>query len=617
MLLAKLLKALAGHSRTKTVAPELEQEPASAKPSVRRHGSSPYTSPVPQAAPPAGYSGTIAAVGSLPKDPALEALYTDQQELDAFLALPPSEQMALIEGELSKLPAHEQRLISEILRKELSRKWIPLPGPQTAAMKTEAFLTLYGGSAGGGKTDLILGLALTEHQRTMIVRREYDDLSFITERAIKINGTRTGYAGSPHPVLRTQDGRLVEFRAFQRAGDEQKRQGQPVDLLAIDEAAQFLETQIQFLSGWLRSTDRDETGKTQRRRIVMASNPPLSDEGQWMVRWFAPWLDPHHPNPAKPGELRWYVSDEEGHQKEVDGEGPHQVGQHMVKARSRTFIPAKLQDNSYLMRDDDYVTQLHSLPEPLRSAMRDGNFMAVRSDDAWQVIPSEWIRLAQSRWTPRPPPGQAMTCISLDPAGGGKDAAAIASRYGMWFAPVLTEKGTQTADGRFIGARVLMERRNNCQVVVDVGGGYGSEAVTTLKDNEAPVIGFRGSDASMGKSVGSGLEFANLRAETWWRFREALDPTSPDPIALPPDAELAADLATPRLNARAMQTRGVIQIESKEDIRDRLGRSPDKGDSVVTCLPYGGLREYERKQSPRLPVRANVGYSQVKRFGSR
>jgi hypothetical protein len=565
---------------------------------------------------PPAYEGTIASTAHLPRDSTLDAIY-QADALDDFMALPPSEQMAAIEGELSKLQPHEQRLISEILRKELSKKWLPLPGPQTAALRSEAFLTLYGGSAGGGKTDLILGLALTEHQRTMIVRREYDDLSFITERAIKINGTRTGYAGSPHPVLRTQDGRLIEFRAFQRAGDEQKRQGQPVDLLAIDEAAQFLESQIQFLSGWLRTTDTDDEGKIQRRRIIMASNPPLSDEGQWMVKWFEPWLDPQHPNPAKPGELRWYVSDEHGEQKEVDGEGPHQVGQHLVKARSRTFIPARLQDNSYLMRDDDYVTQLHSLPEPLRSAMRDGNFMAVRADDVWQVIPSEWIRLAQARWTPRPPDGQAMTCISLDPAGGGKDAGTIAARYGTWFAPVVAEKGPQTADGRFMGARVLMERRNNCQVVVDVGGGYGSEAVTTLKDNDAPVIGYRGSDASIGKSVGSNLEFANLRAETWWRFREALDPSNPDPIALPPDSELAADLATPRLNAKAMQVRGVIQVEAKEDIRARLGRSPDKGDAVVNCLPYGGLLLHERRSNPKLPPRANVGYTQAKRYGTR
>lgn len=565
---------------------------------------------------PSAYDGTIASTAVPPKDPTLASVYggADDEALAAFLALPPLEQMQAIEAELSKLPPHEQRLIAEVLKKELSKKWLPQVGPQTMAMQSKADVLLFGGQAGGGKSELIIGMALTEHKRSLIVRREYDDLSFITERAVQVNGTRDGFVQSPHPSLRTKDGRLIEFRAFQRAGDEQKRQGQPVDLLAVDEAAQLAESQIRFLFGWLRSTDSG-----QRRRVILASNPPLSDEGQWLVQMFAPWLDPHHANPAKPGELRWFVADEEGKDREVEGPGPHQVGNRQVLARSRTFIPARLQDNIYLMRDHEYVTQLDNLHEPLRSALRDGNFMAVRSDDAWQVIPSEWIRLAQARWTPKPPPGQSMTCISLDPAGGGKDAATIAHRYGHWFGPVSAEKGPQTASGRFMGARVLMERRNACMVVVDVGGGYGFEAVTTLKDNmteneQKAVHGFRGSDASTGKAVGSGLEFANLRAEVMWRFREALDPSASDPIALPPDAELAADLAAPRLNPRAMQVRGIIQVESKEEIRLRLGRSTDKGDALTMCAFYGGLLEHERKGGSRLPAQANVGYASTKKY---
>jgi hypothetical protein len=590
MLLRQLLAAIARRQARKAPEPERKVEPTA-------------------------YGGTVASQTRLPKEPALAAIYGPEDEaLEAFLELPPSEQISAIEAELEKLPDHEKQLIIELLQKELSRKWIPQPGPQTQALRSEAHMVLYGGSAGGGKTDLLLGLALTEHKRSMIVRREYDDLSFITERAVKINKTRAGFAQSPHPVLRTEDGRLVEFRAFQRAGDEQKRQGQPVDFLGVDEAAQFLESQVKFLFGWLRSTEEG-----QRRRVVLASNPPLADEGQWLVRWFAPWLDPQHPKPAKPGELRWFLTDEKGEDKEVDGEGPHPVGNRMVKARSRTFIPARLQDNAYLMRDDDYVTQLDNLHEPLRSAMRDGNFMAVRQDDAFQVIPSEWIRLAQARWTPTPPT-PTMTCISLDPAGGGRDAAAIAYRHGLWFGPVIAQKGPQTADGRYMGARVLMERKNACQVVVDMGGGYGFEVVNVLKDNQddkvagRAVHGFRGSDASTGKAVGSGLEFKNMRAEVWWRFREALDPSNLDKIALPPDSELAADLATPRINARVLQKDGVLQIESKEDIRQRLGRSPDKGDAVVNCLPFGGLLLFERKANPRLPTTATVGYAAQKKY---
>ena len=39
--------------------------------------------------------------------------------------------------------------------------WVPLPGPQTEAYESLADVTFYGGAAGGGKTDLAIGLRLS------------------------------------------------------------------------------------------------------------------------------------------------------------------------------------------------------------------------------------------------------------------------------------------------------------------------------------------------------------------------------------------------------------------------------------------------------------------------
>src|SRR5262245_32681954 len=44
--------------------------------------------------------------------------------------------------------------------------WTPLPGPQTIAYQTPADVTGYGRAAGGGKTDLALGLAITPGMST-------------------------------------------------------------------------------------------------------------------------------------------------------------------------------------------------------------------------------------------------------------------------------------------------------------------------------------------------------------------------------------------------------------------------------------------------------------------
>jgi hypothetical protein len=84
----------------------------------------------------------------------------------------------------------------------------------------------------------------------------------------------------------------------------------------------------------------------QRCRVLVTSNPPTTADGLWVIRYWGPWLDPTHPNPAKPGELRWFTTIG-GEDVEVDGQGPHVIpGEPApVMARSRTYLPASLADN--------------------------------------------------------------------------------------------------------------------------------------------------------------------------------------------------------------------------------------------------------------------------------
>ena len=78
----------------------------------------------------------------------------------------------------------------------------------------------------------------------------------------------------------------------------------------------------------------------------------------------------------------------------VDGPGMHVIDGMKLRALSCTFIPARLSDNRFL-RDADYEAQLMSLPEPLRSKLLNGDFLAGREDGANQVIPWDWIERAQ------------------------------------------------------------------------------------------------------------------------------------------------------------------------------------------------------------------------------
>ena len=180
--------------------------------------------------------------------------------------------------------------------------------------------------------------------------------------------------------------------------------------MAFDEAGEFLEEQVSSLLAWLRSTD-----PKQRCRAIFASNPPRGAEGQWLIRWFEPWLDPGFPNPAAPGELRWFIR-VRGETRWVEGPGRYEVDGETYTARSRTFIPARLADNPFLDRTG-YRAGLENLPEPLRSQLLKGDFLAGREDDAWQIIPSDWITAAQARWTPAIP--GPMQALGVDVAQGG------------------------------------------------------------------------------------------------------------------------------------------------------------------------------------------------------
>lgn len=516
-----------------------------------------------------------------------------------------------IENMIASLSPEKQRKLAEMPAiKERLGRWQPNPGPQTDAYRCKADILLYGGQGGGGKSDLGLGLAFTAHKRSLILRRKYANLSALTERAVSINGSRDGFNGSPPPLLRTKDGRYIQFGANQHPGDEQDWQGHPFDLKYFDEATQFHESQIRFHLGWLRSTEEG-----QRVRAVLGSNPPLDADGDWIIGMFRPWLDVTYPKPAKPNELRWFVTAPDGSDLEVDGPEPIQLPGAEAPAipMSRTFIPAALRDNPYLV-NTGYQANLDGLPEPIRSAVRDGNFMAARQDAEWQVIPTQWLIDAQARWSPSGFRDFTMTAMAYDPAGGGADAAELSWRHGGWYAPIVTAKGAETADGSISAAHIVKHRRDNAPVIVDVGGGYGGAVTLRLKDNGVPHIGFNGANSTSAHTRDGKLKFANKRAEAWWRFREALDPDQEggSVIALPPDSEMRADLAAPTYDVSA---RGII-IESKDELRKRLGRSPGKGDAVVMCLSEGNLAVKRQLSTGGRQPKVILGYANAKK-GSR
>jgi hypothetical protein len=453
--------------------------------------------------------------------------------------------------------------------------WWSQEGPQTQAFDSKADVTLYGGQAGGGKTALAVGLACTTHTETTFIRKESTQLGAVIDYMAETVGSRDGYSGQTNVFkLPAWDGRnrRVQFASCPNPGDETKQMGRPKDLLVIDEAANMRGDAVRFLMGWVRSTNPN-----QRCRTLLCSNPPTGSDGYWLTEMFAAWLDSTHHNPAEYGELRWYAM-VDGKEIEVDGSDTFMHGTEKVIPQSRTFIPASLDDNVYL-KDSGYRATLQALPEPLRSQMLYGDWNSGREDSEWCVIPSKWVDEAMDRWEPRVFNPLKIVSAGLDPSRGGKDFTCMATREDWHYHELQEWPGHEMPDGQTVAAKVIeLLGLSHCPVHTDVIG-IGASVVDILTMYiHSRVIPINVAEGAKEDTDWSGtLRFANKRAQLWWAFRDILNPANGFNVSLPKDQKLKSELCAPTYKMRA---NGIL-IESKDDIKKRLGRSTDRADAVI------------------------------------
>jgi hypothetical protein len=447
--------------------------------------------------------------------------------------------------------------------------------PQCVAYEHPADVLGYGGAAGGGKSQVLLGLAVTRHRRSLILRREAAQVRALVDDLRKICGPHGRFNENTLVWRGLPGGRQVELGGVANPGDEQKWRGRPHDFLGVDEADQFPEHVVRFLMGWLRTTLPG-----QRCRAVLCFNPPATAEGRWLIPFFGPWLDRKHPGPALPGELRWYATLPDGKEVARPDGSPFEAGGKLFTPKSRSFIPSRVEDNPDLMATG-YLAQLQALPEPLRSQLLYGDMTAGMQDDPWQVIPTAWVEGAMARWRPDGGDGVALSCLGVDVARGGRAQTVLARRRRAWLARLERHAGRDTPDGPAVAGlvlRALVGERPGVPVHVDVIGAGGSPF-----DHLKARPGVRAVNVSEGTDArdrSGTLEFANLRAYMHWHMREALDPAGPCPAALPPDRELLADLTAPRWSHTAQG----VRVEKKEDVEARLGRTVDAGEACMLAF---------------------------------
>lgn len=440
----------------------------------------------------------------------------------------------------------------------------------------------FGGAAGGGKTQLGMGLSLTMHRNTLFLRRQQTDCKAIAETYRSLPKTTGGWKNSGYGgEFRTGDGRLIEVNGCQGEGDWQKYAGHAHDLKLYDELPQFSKKQFTTLNAWNRVRDPLRFPH-QRCRAIGMGNPPTTPEGEWVLEYWMPWFESTAGEMAKPGELRWYVRVDGDDKEQAVGDGtPITHRGRIYQPRSRTFIPSRVEDNPAYM-EQGYDAVLNSLPEPLRSQLRYGDMAAKHDDPRWQLIPTSWVVAAQKRWQARGGLTQPfeLSQVGVDVAMEGADQTVVCRRFGPVIPPLIRRPGKKTPDGQSVvdlileagggfGVKTCVDAIGIGKSAYDVGREKGMELVAVVAS-----AGTKYKDPKVRK-----LTFLNTRAAMMWNVRVLLDPEG-DPatrLCLPPDRELMVDLCAPRYKLST----GGIQVEKKDEIRERIGRSTDSGDAVA------------------------------------
>lgn len=253
-------------------------------------------------------------------------------------------------------------------RSDNPEDWRPNGGPQTRFLSLVCFEALYGGAAGGGKSDALLvdairglGRGYGRAYAALLLRREFPDLEMsLMRRAHALYPRLGGIWTGVNKTWTFPAGETIRFGHAQHELDVHQYQGAEFQYVGFDELTSFTEYQYKYLISRLRSS----TGVPCRLRSATNPGGPGHD---WVFRRFGYWLDPEKTPHAKPGEVLFLSRDGDGSEQIVEKGTPGALG--------RTFVPARLADNPYLARDGNYGRALDELDPVTRAQLKGGDWL--------------------------------------------------------------------------------------------------------------------------------------------------------------------------------------------------------------------------------------------------
>ena len=466
--------------------------------------------------------------------------------------------------------------LKDITKEVMKLIWEPMEGTQTTVYNCTADVIGYGGQAGGGKTDTLFGISHYKHKKSICFRAEKSQMdNQIVARGMELFVPDSAHWIGQHKMTwHFHKGGQLTLGALKNQGDFNRYQGSSWDAMFFDEAPNMRKTEVLSVMGWNRSDDTN-----QKCQAYFYFNPPTTAEGNWIIEYFAPWIDSTHENPAKEGELRWFVT-AGGQSIEVpNGDHYYHKGEKLLP-RSRTFFKSRLAENPTF--GEEYRSILSSLPPPLNRQLLHGDFDAGNEDNAWQLYPGHILDNAFDRWEEREPRLFQLTAIGVDIARGGRGRTILAKRYNDWIAPLIEIPSEEAYKGRDI-ANIVMEhaKGSDAKIYIDAIA-YGSSPYDYLVEMGADVYGVNFGNKSDFVERNGFYPMANFRSELFYQLREMMEFGDPSYISLPKkDSGLRRELATIQFSA----PNGKILLEDKDKIIARIGTSTDKADAVaLACM---------------------------------
>lgn len=229
-------------------------------------------------------------------------------------------------------------------------------------------------------------------------------------------------------------------------------------------------------------------------------------------------------------------------------------------------------------------------PEDLFRKKVLGKFPKVADD---VLVPQQWIELAQKRWKQcngKQQPNNDPAILGADIAGMGRDCSVFCERKGDWVSEFIVHNSGGQADHMEMAGKIVYERKRNPQMYVSIdtiGEGAGVYSRCLELDNKQYIISCKYSEGAKDKNgkeltdLTGQYTFTNMRAYLHWCVRDWLDPKNNTGAMLPPDDKFLEETTEIRWSFRSD---GKIYIEPKEDIKKRIGRSPDRFDALANTF---------------------------------